>query len=276
MAARASNPGLTAARLRLADVRAVFRLIGEIRELGSDPDQWRPHMICRLRTMLGAHVVVSSEVHFRTTAAPGVLRVVDIGWGCDESQETWRIRTEQPEQPRDYWLAAGVVLPRHDPEWHEQIVAVKPIRHVYGGTSFILSQYPLPYAGAVDQLGLHRAWGDAAFAPAQHRLVRLLHVELGRLWKQDALKKARDPSQHLPPRLAQTLQELIVGSSEKQIALKLDLSRHTIHNYVKALHQRFGVSSRGELLARAGRPDFIPKLSLSLPPDRARDVAAGS
>ena len=35
--------------------------------------------------------------------------------------------------------------------------------------------------------------------------------------------------------------------------MKLELSRHTIHNYVKALHQRFQVSSRGELLAKVGK-----------------------
>jgi hypothetical protein len=52
------------------------------------------------------------------------------------------------------------------------------------------------------------------------------------------------------------------------VAARLDLSRHTIHNYVKALHQRFEVSSRGELLAKAGaanKPDFTPKLSIHLP-----------
>jgi DNA-binding NarL/FixJ family response regulator len=116
----------------------------------------------------------------------------------------------------------------------------------------------------VDQLGLHRAFGDDSFTPSQHRLVHLFHVELGRLWRRDAIRKAKDPTADLPPRLAQTLQELAAGSSEKQIAHKLQLSRHTIHNYVKALHQRFGVSSRGELLAKVGqdRSSAAPKLSL--------------
>jgi hypothetical protein len=50
--------------------------------------------------------------------------------------------------------------------------------------------------------------------------------------------------------------------------MKLELSRHTIHNYVKALHQRYQVSSRGELLAKVGKetkPDFRPKLTIELP-----------
>lgn len=52
------------------------------------------------------------------------------------------------------------------------------------------------------------------------------------------------------PRAKQTLELLLAGDSEKQIARKLSLSRHTIHVYVKALYRGLGVSSRGELLAR--------------------------
>lgn len=54
----------------------------------------------------------------------------------------------------------------------------------------------------------------------------------------------------LSPRMRQTLDGLLAGDSGKQIAHKLSLSRHTIHVYVKALYKGFGVSSRGELLAR--------------------------
>jgi len=54
----------------------------------------------------------------------------------------------------------------------------------------------------------------------------------------------------LSPRLKQTLNLLLTGDSEKQIARRLSLSQHTVHVYVKALHRGFGVSSRGELLAR--------------------------
>jgi DNA-binding NarL/FixJ family response regulator len=54
----------------------------------------------------------------------------------------------------------------------------------------------------------------------------------------------------LPPRLAQTLELLLNGASEKQVAHQMKLSRHTIHGYVKSLYRLFGVSSRAELLAR--------------------------
>lgn len=54
----------------------------------------------------------------------------------------------------------------------------------------------------------------------------------------------------LSPRLRQTLERLLAGNSEKQIALTLHISRHTVHVYVKNLYKRFGVNTRAELLAQ--------------------------
>jgi len=268
-------------QLKLSDVRSVFRLIGEIRELGADPEQWRPHMVRQLQKMLACDLVISSEIHFKKTGKD-VMRVIDIGWGCGAEGDTYRIFTERDgERPENYWVtaaneqgaAASAGIPDEGPAAAEAaLVPVRPAKPLYGGQSFILSQYPLPHIGAVDQLGLHRTSGEKKFSRAEHRLVHLLHVELGRLWRKDALEKAKDPTKDLPPRLSQTLHELLQGASEKQIAMKLDLSRHTIHNYVKALHQRFQVSSRGELLAKVGReqkPDFRPKLSIEVPESMA-------
>jgi DNA-binding CsgD family transcriptional regulator len=54
----------------------------------------------------------------------------------------------------------------------------------------------------------------------------------------------------LAPRLRQTLNHLLDGDSEKQVAYKLNLSPHTVHVYVKSLYRRFNVSSRAELMSR--------------------------
>jgi DNA-binding CsgD family transcriptional regulator len=255
-------------KLKLSEVRRVFRLIGEVRELGSDPQRWRPHMVRELQKLLAAEIVISSEIHFRQSS-DGRMKLIDIGWGCDSENNAWQIHTErEDEKPDSYRLLAGRPAPATGAE---ALVPVKPAKSLYGGKCFILSQYSLPHAGAVDQLGLHRSDGDQPFTHAEHRLVHLFHVELGRLWRRDAIRHAQQPDADLPPRLSQTLACLLDGMSEKQIALNLDLSQHTIHNYVKALHQRFEVSSRGELLAKAGkiRATFMPQLSLQPPKDSA-------
>ena len=86
---------------------------------------------------------------------------------------------------------------------------------------------------------------------------RILLAEFCRVWADrlgagKAPKPAASPvSGNVPlgPRLQQTLQLLLAGDGEKQIAAKLGISRHTVHDYVKAIYRRFGVCSRAELLA---------------------------
>ena len=53
----------------------------------------------------------------------------------------------------------------------------------------------------------------------------------------------------LSPRVRQTLELLLAGDSEKQIAAKLKISQHTVHDYVKRVYRQFGVGTRAELLA---------------------------
>jgi len=66
----------------------------------------------------------------------------------------------------------------------------------------------------------------------------------------DSGQRAPADSSPLSPRQRQTLDLLLAGRSEKEIAAKLSISRHTVHAYVKMLYKRFDVSSRAELLAR--------------------------
>jgi len=71
----------------------------------------------------------------------------------------------------------------------------------------------------------------------------------------DGRHSLRESAERLSPRQQQTLTHLLNGDSEKQIAAKLALSRHTVHVYVKGLYRHFGASSRGELLARWVKAD---------------------
>jgi DNA-binding CsgD family transcriptional regulator len=55
----------------------------------------------------------------------------------------------------------------------------------------------------------------------------------------------------LTPREQQVLAHLVRGNSVKEIAEEMELSPHTVHDYVKGLHRKLRASSRGELVARA-------------------------
>jgi DNA-binding NarL/FixJ family response regulator len=78
----------------------------------------------------------------------------------------------------------------------------------------------------------------------------LLHQELRPLVG-TRLATVRSPGPSpLTRRQRQVLSCLLEGDSEKQVALRLELAPHTVHDYVKAVYRHYGVRSRGELLAR--------------------------
>lgn len=54
----------------------------------------------------------------------------------------------------------------------------------------------------------------------------------------------------LTPSQRRVYELMLDGTPEAEIAARLDLSIHTVHTHVKAIYSRFGVHSRGELLAR--------------------------
>lgn len=97
----------------------------------------------------------------------------------------------------------------------------------------------------------------ARLSHAVHETIRLepLPVQPAMLgeerltWVVLSVQRRTRPLDGLPPRLRQVALALARGRSVKETAGDLGLSSHTVADYVKALHKRFGVRSRGELLA---------------------------
>ena len=54
----------------------------------------------------------------------------------------------------------------------------------------------------------------------------------------------------LSPRQREIVRRLVNGQIEKEIAVDLRITRHTVHVHMKAIFDRTGVQSRGELLGR--------------------------
>lgn len=70
----------------------------------------------------------------------------------------------------------------------------------------------------------------------------------------DFLPPSIFPAFGLSPRQRQTLDRILQGDSEKQIARRLRVSQNTVHVYVRWIYVAYGVNSRYELMAR-----FIPE-----------------
>ncbi|TMC12763.1 MAG: response regulator transcription factor [Chloroflexi bacterium] len=63
-------------------------------------------------------------------------------------------------------------------------------------------------------------------------------------------KETRDDDDHeLPTRLGQVAAMISLGYSDKQIALELGLSPHTVHRHVARLLKRLGAENRAAVAA---------------------------
>ncbi|HEV8292959.1 MAG TPA: LuxR C-terminal-related transcriptional regulator [Tepidisphaeraceae bacterium] len=63
-------------------------------------------------------------------------------------------------------------------------------------------------------------------------------------------KLSSDLTRGLSNRMKDTLEHLLSGDSEKEVASKLGLSQHTVHIHIKNLYKRLSVCSRAELMAK--------------------------
>lgn len=107
---------------------------------------------------------------------------------------------------------------------------------------------------------LHRSAADGDYPQRSVRLVHLIHDELRPLLGRElALLPGGQPAgAGLPSQLQHVLSCLMQGDTEKQVAERLAISRHTVNRHVQRLYHRFDVHSRGELMFRCR--DMVPSL----------------
>ncbi len=263
----------------LADVRQIFGLLGEIRERRADPAAWRLHLLSGLTALLGAHVGLTGEMELPYTLdRMRPTNPVDFGWRGDQERKAWQdyfSRLDISDDPTWQVIYPHVGEPltkfrdqfMSSAQWYRS-EHVQRFRRTSGVDSFIVSLRPLPWMNRDHIIYLLRGWGEPPLSLRHQRIVELFHDELVIMLQRDVHNARADPlPATLSPRLRQTLQLLLAGHAEKQIAARMTLSRHTVHQYIRNLYRRVNVCSKAELLAKllakapAGRMTFdIPGL----------------
>ncbi len=94
-------------------------------------------------------------------------------------------------------------------------------------------------------VGILRAAGDRPFSDVDRATLHLLRLETHRLFHLPAIA--------LAPRVRATLEWVLTGASDKEIAERMNLSPHTVRQYVKTIFKAYGVSRRAQLVAQVGR-----------------------
>lgn len=245
--------------LRFEDLRGAYRLIGECRDLGSDPALWYPHMLEGLCRLVGSAAATGGEGKW--SRPHGDLEAISVfGTGFDtRGRELYAEYMRQVTPGGDPVFRAlrripGRLVTRSrgqlisDGAWYRSVIwneFQRPAR-IDGQ---LASVFQIADDGAMGAICLHRAIGARRFSSRDRRLVSMFHAELGPLIGRSLVSAAEPRLDSLPLRLRQTLACLIEGDSEKQAAARLGLSLATTHEYVTVLYRRFKVRSRAQLMA---------------------------
>ena len=256
--------------LRFQDVRGAYRLIGECRDLGSDPARWYQRMFDGLRELIGAPATSGGEARW-VGPHRSLEPTAAFGSGFDahgRAMYSAYMRELTPSGDPVFQALrrlSGRLVTRTrrqlvtDSAWYRSS-AWHDYHRPTGIDDRLVSVYQLSEGGLVSVISLHRAPGERAFSPHEQRLASFFHGELAPLIGR-ALVSGFEPSpDRLSPRLRQTLVCLLEGDSEKQVSARLGLRPATVHEYVTALYRHFGVSGRAQLLAfvirRLGRDEW--------------------
>ena len=264
-------------QLSIADVRAVFHILNELRDLGAQPEVWKRHMLCELCRLIGGQVGICVQTENAEVVNLARSVVTDVGWAGEKERNQWIAycrRNDLSVDPSRNEITRLMASGRPFVRLREQLCPdfpwyssdhVQITRKASDVDSFIFSYRRLLNPDRHHWLYLLRPWNDHPFSPRQRRLVRLFHSELGLILDQDSLRvTANTPIAHLSPRQRQTLDLLSAGLSEKQVAIRLACSRNTVHGYIKELHKKLGVNSRSELLVKVIRQNRLIEPQLKL------------
>jgi len=256
-------------QLRLGDIESVFQLVGECRELWADADAWQIHLLqgaCRLTgTAVG---------HYNEQRLAPDLQSTEIldesfcgGWRDAAARDCmFRMYDDARARnvnraaffPRCAQLAGQALLGqdatalrqqmRTDRDWYRSDIFNEYRRPAYVD-GFILSFSMNSMTGSVVMVTTNQDVSDPQPTPHAAETLSLLTRQIAPLVGTVLTTRRQHGLRGLSPRQRQTLDRLLAGDSEKEIASRLALSRTTVHEYIGALYRHFDVTTRGELMA---------------------------
>ncbi len=276
---RRASPSLKAVSLRGSlrsdQIRLLLRVIAEAHELSPYRGERAKHLVSGLLKILGAVVggcLIDRD--FRPEGRGAFTVVALEGWDPSTLPVLHVLGTEGnafnpgiralmracPSQP-----AATITATRRelvdDRAWYGSPYVEDYMRAAHLDHALYSSKRE-GAPGVVHGLGFYRATNDRPFDEEDRNLLHLFHLECQGMLRGPAAEADRTPPVFLPRRERQTLDLLLAGFADKEIAERLGISPHTVNHYTKSIYRRFGVNSRLALLAGhspvGGRPRRYP------------------
>ncbi len=110
--------------------------------------------------------------------------------------------------------------------------------------------YRLVPNDCMSSIGLYRRFNDPPFAERESRIVDIVLTEVDWLHEQGWPWESALRVPSLSHRNRMALNLLLEGLPRKQIADHMDISIHTVNDYIKSIYEMFSVHSHAELLNR--------------------------
>jgi DNA-binding CsgD family transcriptional regulator len=245
--------------IRVERVRAAMRLVGEVRELGTCTEPGRRHLLDGLLTLVGCAI---GGAVLDTGYALGVKGGISAATLAGFDQRIIDVFDA-------HQVHGSAINPFHDAVMrrmttlqgqvftatHSELVE----RKVWNGSLWI-NEYVRP--AHVDHFlcsmrvvgqtagvgcGFMRAARDRPFSAEDREVLHLVHLGVGQFFD------PASPRTRLAPRMRDTLDVLLTGATDKEIAAQLRISPHTVRQYVKAILRAYNATNRAQLIARAAR-----------------------
>lgn len=251
-------------QVSLRDLRSMYLLLGECQAVAHLPELWCRRLHEELVQLLHVHVSTFffADANRVRGLSPPHPKDTAFAFGWDspaDEQHAWEyfrsggvmddpiVKPWSQIQPARATLVRQALAP--DDVWY----GCDSYNNVYRACDtdqMIISRCPLP-GGRAMLMNLWRRVGEPPFTQREARFVRLLHHEVERMYGRAVSVSTQAVICALPPRARQVLGLLLEGLSEKEVARVMSISPHSVHDHIKTLHRRLGVSNRAELLARA-------------------------
>jgi len=262
-------------RLRVSDVRRVFGILGDARDLPHDPERRERLIVDGMNELIGGSYGFAVRFIDYTPRRSARVGSVVMGTVQEPLQKKytfdWGQRHPLRGDPvvdrtlREYGPTVTTSMTRLCNR--EQIVRYSAYDELFapvGINDILVAFFRERDRTTVRGYAWHRRGRRRAYADRDLRLARLLIDEQFDLYRRGVFR-ASERLDDLPPRLLQLLHLLLGPLGQKQIARELGVTYQTVRSYTKQLYDQLGVASREQLFVmfrgQAPQPDSRTELT---------------
>ncbi len=249
-------------QLTIADIRIAFRVVNKCHAAGADVYAWNQTLIDQLHSLF--HSVFTASFIFPLPLTE--IRLNDAQLFCERWEDpACRQRWAEiyaaghlPQLPTVVNFFQNFTTGRtarrcdlvSDKEWSISR-EFREFRTACHQDDLLMSAYVIPGTAQLHCVTVNLPLGEQRFTVTQCELLQLIHEEILPLVGSALSLGSKSQFRTLPPRLKQVFELLMRGCTEQRIAADLEISKHTVHDYVAEIYRRFEVRSRRDLIAAA-------------------------